>query len=195
MSKNRELQAILFKSLGNILCELPTKDMFLSFINDGLFEDIPFEGNNALVAKGCNDIVEWLKTDNAEMLVDRAYYDYMKMFVGPTNLLAAPWASVYLNKAQLVFQATTLDVREYYSHYGLEVALKNKEPDDHIGYELMFIGYLIEKGKIEPAKEFIKAHVLTWYDKWADKVNENSVTPFYSSVALIAKGCLEDFML
>lgn len=41
-----------------------------------------------------------------------------------------------------MFDDATLDVREFYRKYGLEVPEKNAVPDDHIGYELLFLAWL-----------------------------------------------------
>ncbi len=58
-------------------------------------------------------------------LTDRAWleaeYDFNALFVGPGKLLAAPFASVYLEDDALVMGKATLEMREFMAALGLSV--------------------------------------------------------------------------
>ena len=45
-----------------------------------------------------------------------------------------------------MFQHQTFEVRAMYAKHGLEVDLISREPDDHLAYELMFLGHLLARG-------------------------------------------------
>ncbi|WP_302963603.1 molecular chaperone [uncultured Adlercreutzia sp.] len=54
----------------------------------------------------------------------------------------APWESVYVSSDRLVFQASTLAVREAYGVAGFVAKNKGSEPDDHIATECDFMAKL-----------------------------------------------------
>ncbi|EDV1161615.1 molecular chaperone, partial [Salmonella enterica subsp. enterica serovar Java] len=69
-------------------------------------------------------------------LTDRAWleaeYDFNALFVGPGKLLAAPFASVYLEDDALVMGKATLEIRDFMAALGLSVNQESNIPDDHI---------------------------------------------------------------
>ncbi|EHN8455347.1 molecular chaperone TorD family protein, partial [Salmonella enterica subsp. enterica serovar Enteritidis] len=77
-----------------------------------------------------------LNPSAAVNLTDRAWleaeYDFNALFVGPGKLLAAPFASVYLEDDALVMGKATLEIREFMAALGLSVNQESNIPDDHI---------------------------------------------------------------
>lgn len=57
----------------------------------------------------------------------------------------APWESVYVTGERLVFQPSTLAVREAYAEWGLAAKKRGSEPDDHIATECDFMAKLAQK--------------------------------------------------
>lgn len=57
----------------------------------------------------------------------------------------APWESVYVSSDRLVFQASTLAVREAYGAAGFVAKNKGSEPDDHIATECDFMAKLADQ--------------------------------------------------
>ena len=67
-------------------------------------------------------------------------------------------------------------MRHWYGRYKLELKNKNKEPDDHIGLEFLFIAHLAKHGVdalekqdqagaealFEAQKDFLSEHLLRW---------------------------------
>jgi TorA maturation chaperone TorD len=109
--------------------------------------------------------------------------DYLRLFVGLGTPLAPPWESAWASDARLLFQRQTLDVRYWYRSAGLQVAALHRQPDDHIGLELEFVGRLRERHESETAAAFACEHPLTWADRWAAAVNEHARHPFYPALA------------
>ena len=71
--------------------------------------------------------------------------EYAQLFVGPYELLAPPYGSVYLDEGKRVMGDSTIAVKQTYQEYGLKLADDFKELPDHIAVELEFMYYLIYK--------------------------------------------------
>lgn len=109
--------------------------------------------------------------------------DYLKLFMGLGMPAAPPWESAWASDARLMFQRETLDVRYWYRSAGLQVCDLHRVPDDHIGFELEFIGQLLERGEDEKAAEFADEHPRAWASRWCDAVQANAATEFYRKLA------------
>ena len=112
--------------------------------------------------------------------------DYLRLFVGLGTPLAPPWESAWASDARLLFQRETLDVRYWYRSAGLEVARLHREPDDHIGLQLEFVGLLLERdeeGDRQTAAEFAREHPLAWAERWVQAVRDNARDAFYPQLA------------
>lgn len=116
--------------------------------------------------------------------------DYLRLFVGLGTPLAPPWESAWANDARLIFQAETLDVRYWYRSAGLQVGALHREPDDHLGYELEFIGLLLERGDTDTARAFAHEHPCLWAGRWRDAVEEHARAAFHPALAQDAYGLL-----
>ena len=126
--------------------------------------------------------------------------DYTALFVGPQNLLAPPYGSVYLEPAKRqVMGESTQDVMRLYRQAGLEVSREFKQPPDHIRLELRFMSHVI-KGVIDALSEsdadweragalvntqlgFLQRHLVAWVKPFTHLITENSSTAFYSALA------------
>ena len=118
--------------------------------------------------------------------------DYLRLFVGLGMPLAPPWESAWANDARLLFQRETLDVRYWYRSAGLQLARLHRDPDDHIGLELEFIGLLLERGDAQTAAAFTREHPLAWVDRWVDAVKANARCGFYAAVAAAALALFQE---
>ena len=130
--------------------------------------------------------------------------DYTRLFVGVGKVLAPPWESVYFNEDRMIFQKQTLEVRNWYRRFGLELENLHKEPDDHIGLEMSFIAYMAELGikaleeqdeekyqLLNDAKrQFLSEHLLQWGPTWCALVKENAKTDFYRGLSYLTMGAL-----
>lgn len=66
--------------------------------------------------------------------------DHAALFIGPFELQAPPYGSVYLEKGGTVLGETTVAVQHFYDQHGLSLDIK--EPADHIAIELEFLSLL-----------------------------------------------------
>ena len=126
--------------------------------------------------------------------VETLKVDFSKLFVGPYQLLAPPYGSVYLEKRQLMGDST-MDVRDWYKEAGLDLALR--EVPDHIAMELEFVYFLISKEieainnsdsekaihYLEKQKAFLETHPGRWVPAFAEEVRKHAETEFYRALS------------
>jgi TorA maturation chaperone TorD len=121
--------------------------------------------------------------------------DYARLFLGPYELFAPPYGSVYLEDPTRVMGESTINARNTYAKEGLHVLIK--ETPDHIAIELEFMHYLVSK-QIESSlhddsdnasaylakqKEFLETHLSVWVPEFVDRMTANAETAFYRELA------------
>lgn len=128
--------------------------------------------------------------------------DHAALFIGPFELLAAPYGSVYLEKHRQVMGNSTVNVQKSYEEAG--VAVDVREPPDHIAIELEFMHYLCRKeadaataGDTETAAKFHNRQTdfywssLQWVPQLCESIRTGAASEFYQGLA----DCLEHFMI
>ena len=132
--------------------------------------------------------------------------DFARLFVGPFNLLAPPYGSVYLEGERQVMGVSTADVQRRYQAAGLDVATGFKDAPDHIAAELEFMHFLIFKA-MEAAnhgdanvivtsflnqQSFLEVHLGAWIHDFVGNVVDNAQTPFYRNLARATEAFIKD---
>lgn len=120
--------------------------------------------------------------------------DYASLFVGPFELLAVPYGSVYLEKGGRVLGESTLAVQKWYEDAGL--SLDVQEPADHIAIELEFLFYLSAReaeawgsGRDADARGFrtLQEQFITdfmgWVPDFCKRIEKGAQTEFYQLLA------------
>jgi TorA maturation chaperone TorD len=198
---------LVFSLLGRAFFEFPDKSWIESLAVEAVFDEIPFAGQQIDMKAGANLLQAW-SNENQSGLTNTAFNaivaDYTRLFIGPGEVLAPPWESVYFNDKRLTFQEQTLQVRAWFRRYNLEsVKLKN-EPDDHVGLEFAFLAHMAMLGisaleqknektfnqVLEGQGKFLSEHPLKWVSPWSDLILEHAWTDFYRGLALVARGAL-----
>jgi TorA maturation chaperone TorD len=127
--------------------------------------------------------------------------DYSKLFVGPYQLLAAPYGSVYLEGERRVMADSTMDARNLYREVGVDISGDFQEAPDHIAVELEFMHLLIFKEieaiscsdfeetfrYLKKQEGFLSSHLGAWIAEFADHVERNAETQFYKQLARTTK--------
>lgn len=200
---------ILFLDLlGKLWVTYPAdekKDWFLSLFDQDLFLEVPFAEEQPEVGKGGCLICEWIDDvqglSEEEILLELKT-DYSSLFNCANDIIAPPWESVYRDKHRLVRQDHTLKVRRFYKESGLVLSEQQTEPDDHIGYELLFTAYLtqkmaqaIEQGDQDTfqsyrkvKEKFLKKHLLQWAPIFSNRVDCYAKTKFYQGLSWMLLG-------
>lgn len=198
-----------------VLCEFCSKTLYCSpdslsvdnFIAQrALFLEEPFAG----VAPQASEVLYAL-LDGAQSEVQRADfltalhrdYTYLFYMVGISH--TSPYESVYRTDDRTMFGPTTLEVREIYRAHDQRLAQAENQPDDHIGIEFSFLGYLFAQiieqksmqdfhaaeATLRALRTFLSDHLLVFAPVYLANVQTRADTDFYRSVAVIAEKSLE----
>lgn len=134
--------------------------------------------------------------------------EYTMLFIGPAKLVAPPWESVYAGKGDLLFQESTLEVRESFRAAGYRASGYPREADDHLATELDFMATLSERAldahraqdekgvRLALSRQllFLSEHLNEWLPSFCDRLDggiESSFSRFYLDFALLAKAVCE----
>ncbi|BAE85922.1 TorD/DmsD family molecular chaperone [Desulfitobacterium hafniense] len=120
--------------------------------------------------------------------------EHAKLFVGPFDLLAPPYGSIYIDGQRRLMGDSTIKVLEAYGDAGLKLSDEFKQPPDHIITELEFMYYLIARYletrndqwltmKDSFHDEFLKP----WLRDFTDRIECNSQSLFYKGLARLTQ--------
>lgn len=115
---------------------------------------------------------------------------YSKLFLGPFEVKAYPYASFYLEPEQQVMGSVTNYVATLYAEAGLRPGAGPREIPDHVALEWEFMYYLSNRltATSDTAwsarrSQFFDDHVRQWMPAFADAVIGAEAHPFYTSLA------------
>ena len=123
--------------------------------------------------------------------------DYPKLFQVPGDAYVRPWESPYINADGMLFRGSTLDVRSYYHQAGFKLQAEKHFPDDHIAAMMDYLVRMCQcaydafadgddaavEETLHTQDDFMRKHVLTWVDAFADKVIKNDTRAYYAAFA------------
>jgi len=131
--------------------------------------------------------------------------DYTRLFLGPTNALAQPYASVWLTGEKTLMQDSTAAVVELYRQGGFELDESFRELPDHIAAELEFV-YLLayrqnaarqqndseELASIASLrKRFLDEHLRRSIGPFAEAMKAGAQSAFYGELATMTLRAVE----
>jgi TorA maturation chaperone TorD len=202
-----EARTFAYDILKCAFLQEPSTEFITYLIEGEIVQAFPFIDSCAALAEATDRIVQYLKDPGvlSGKNYERLHWDYTRMFIGPANLPAPPWESVYRDADHLHFSKETLDVRNAYRKYNLLSADFGREPDDHIGLELDFMHKLCEKAKekariadktglveiLKDQKAFLDEHLLRWVPDWTRDVVNSAETDFYRGMGLLLDAFLK----
>lgn len=136
-----------------------------------------------------------------EETLDALLLDYSRLFLGPFDILAKPYGSVYLDDEKVVMGDSTLSALSCYRQGGFSPAEDFKEMPDHVAIELEFL-YLLcfreaqaltEQDDVAAAgnrslrREFLQDHLGRWVLEFSSRVRAGARSDFYQGLgALLA---------
>ena len=116
--------------------------------------------------------------------------DHARLFVGPFEMLASPYASLHLESGDRVEGEVTRCIARCYAECGLRLSPGEKRPADHIGYLFEFLYYLafrfLREGGVERFDEmerFAGTYVLSWAPRLFALMGEGASTGYFKSFA------------
>lgn len=131
-------------------------------------------------------------TDLQALLVD-----YTRLFLGPVQALARPYASVWLTGENVLMQDSTMDLVKLYEQGGFEIAEDFQDLPDHVAVELEFL-YLLthQMNQARAAGDeralqavqvlrtaFLVGHLGRWLGPFILAVHDHAQTDFYRELA------------
>jgi TorA maturation chaperone TorD len=154
------------------------------------------------------DLLEKLAPDAARHARDAAHageqtspeslaVEHARLFVGPFQLVAPPYGSLYLDDAKTVMGESTGKVSAFYGSCGLHLADDFHEMPDHIAVELEFLSFLAHKERESAAagdrveanrfaglqRSFLDRFLLPWLPPFTRSILEGTESPFYQAIA------------
>jgi TorA maturation chaperone TorD len=154
------------------------------------------------LAPNCVPAVRQMKNALKQLEQEQLSIDHAALFIGPFELIAAPYGSVYIEKKRTVMGDSTINVAQFYQDAGLSVDIK--EPPDHIAIELEFLHYLCSKeaaalnnNQIEDARllrerqiGFYFTALKPWAETLCEAIRRGTENGFYRNLA----DCLDHYL-
>ena len=131
--------------------------------------------------------------------------EYTRLFLGPFEIKAPPYGSLYLDGEGKVMGDSTMAVIRFYEEAGLSGSNECRDLPDHIAVELEFMSYLIYKeietleksdfvtalDIVSKQERFLDRFLRRWIVLFCEKIKESSDNGFYSALA----GCASSFVM
>jgi putative dimethyl sulfoxide reductase chaperone len=144
-------------------------------------------------AQYAKEAVAAMKTVSPESLA----VEHARLFIGPFQLVAPPYGSIYLDDAKAVMGDSTARVAAFYHSCGLHLADDFHELPDHFAVELEFMSYLAFKQReaeasgdsdevarfISLQKEFLGRVLMPWLKPFTSAIITDGEAPFYQAIA------------
>ena len=198
-------QALAYRFLAQCFYQVPAASWLSALGEEGLFESWPFRSeaepaNAGLTVLGAY-CAQWDPSQLREL-----EWDFNRLFVGPGEMLAPPWESVHQGKTKLIFQDSTLSVRQLYQEFGWQAPAIHREPDDHLALELAFLAQAAERAVsadeqaggtdidrcLGAQRTILKEHLLRWAPVCLALVDTHAETDYYRGVARLTLGSLAE---
>ena len=170
----------------------PKRSLFL--------EEAVLENLSRLLETVCPEAVVYAK-EMARTLEQAADGDlavaHAKLFVGPFELQAPPYGSLYLESPKRLMGDSTMDVLKMYQSAGLDLSGDFQDAPDHIAAELEFMYFLIARelqslraghreeasGYLKMQQEFHGKYLRPWIEPFGERIRTNSEHEFYKLLA------------
>lgn len=124
---------------------------------------------------------------------------YARLFLGPFEILASPYASFYLQADQQLMGPVNQYVAGTYAEAGLEPGPGPREAADHVMLEWEFMYFLTyqhlvtgEDQWIERRREFVSAHLSHWMPSLAKAIERAGEHEFYNTLATLLQTLLKE---
>lgn len=166
-----------------------------------LLKEVSKYAANSLLSTASSEVLRDINEKyNSNQYIGLILEDYDRLFVGPNEILAPLWESVYREKDKLIFGDIELEVRRFYNNVGLDS--KENEPADYLPLQLSFMSRLCNmalEGEIENVnknlikqQEFLNNHLLSWVPVWSEDVSLKGETNFWRNISLLTEEWLKN---
>lgn len=135
---------------------------------------------------------------------DALLLDYTRLFLGPFNILAKPYGSIYLDGDQVIMGDSTMAVMARYREGGFQIDESFSEVPDHVAVELEFL-YLLnarlgnrdtqadQRAHLAALKHsFLSEHLGRWVTPFTEAMESAADSGFYQKVAALTRRLVLD---
>jgi len=136
---------------------------------------------------------------------DALLLDYTRLFLGPNQIIAKPYGSVWLEGENTVMGESTMAVQKLYEEGGFDMREEFHEVPDHIAVELEFLYLLIfreneaqrngelevRRGKTVLRKRFLDEHLGCWIGSFTSAVMAGAQSSYYRGLAELTVGFVD----
>lgn len=156
------------------------------------------------------------RAGSAEAAIERVAVEYTHLFVGPPSPAAPPWETFYrggeAGGATVGFGEATFEMRRLLREAGLELRNENRQYEDHLGIELLYLSELCRRqaqevgecgaGNAEPAgsraveaaapavRAFIEQHPLAWIDALHSRIAQERPDGYFAPLLALEQELL-----
>ncbi|MDR1015121.1 MAG: molecular chaperone TorD family protein [Coriobacteriales bacterium] len=170
-----------------------------------------FGGPAAHLAQTCAELKAQSESDTCGAVLANLKSDYTHLILGLGGKKESyPWESYYMNYRRMLFQESTLAVRESYRRFGYRAHAYGRIPEDHFSLECAFIAELGKRtidalsrnekseyrGLLKGQLVFLKEHLLKWGPRYVADLRIDRPESLYAAVAeLIVDVATRDYSL
>jgi TorA maturation chaperone TorD len=129
--------------------------------------------------------------------LDDLAVEHARLFIGPFQLVAPPYGSIYLDDAKTVMGDSTANAAAFYHSCGLHLADDFHELPDHFAVELEFMSFLAFKQReaehsgdtdevariMSLQQEFLGRFLMPWLEPFTSAIITDGEAPFYQAIA------------
>jgi len=165
------------------------------FLEEGVYTQL----RDALNVLNCDLalVAEKMGANFTNVGAEALLQDFSQLFMGPFEIPAKPYGSVYIDGENIVMGDSTMAVKACYVEAGFEIAENFRELPDHIAVELEFL-YLLSYRQAEAIslddsdalvryenieKAFLKNHIGRWLADFCTKIRQHAQTDYYRHLA------------
>lgn len=201
----REKMAILaavMRFMAELYHRAPTEDTLVQV--RGIETE---DGDDFVMAEpSCHKGLRLMRTACGDMgALQSIRNDFHDLFVGPHELLAVPWSSVYMDSGRMLFGPTAIKVREVFAAEGFAIPEGKAEPSDHVAYEWQFMADLhrlaleaqddgdgeLARRRLELAAGFFDRFLRPWMGPFCDCMDRGAKTGFFRGLAWFTRGVVQ----
>ncbi|MDO5721621.1 MAG: molecular chaperone TorD family protein [Actinomycetaceae bacterium] len=183
--------------LARVLVDPFTTNLPQIFADPALLESWPLDDSAS--TRGIDTLSQALTSPDGLGSLELIKRDHLYLFGGAGKPLACPYESPYVDKDGLVFDEATFAVRAAYKRFGFQINNLNREPDDHLGYELAFVSALCKHLSQYPQDsdvkkqldDFVTTHLSAFGYAVAEGIAVHARSPFYLGSAHLLTGLLD----
>lgn len=132
-----------------------------------------------------------LLADGAHDGTDELVVEYTRLFRGPAKLPAPPWGSVYMDRDQVMYGWTWVELRTWLRTHDIAGTYEENDPEDNFA-RMLALASEVAQNRPELLAELLADHLLCWSDHFLELLVDAAELPTYQGLAVLSKTTLLD---